>query len=195
MTEYELAGKGLHIMYLGEIVGLVSTVLALLALAMPVMAIVAFVGLLAGGVMLLIGLGKASSAHKGYNTALVLVLVSMVLSLLKFLGNSLGGDTTTSVINLISDIVSCVRTYYICKASGELLESKGEYMLAQKAEQIWKMVAACEGVAIVSRLVGWIPVLNILAILALFAAAIVSIVAVFMEISFYNNASKALLDE
>lgn len=190
--EYELAGKGLHTMYLGEIVTLVSVVLALIAFAIPVMAIVVLVGILAGGVMVLIGLGKASSAHKGYNTAFVLALVGIVLSILKSFGD---GGAITSAIDLIDNIVSCIQTYYICKASGELLESKGEYELAQKAEQIWKIVAVCEGVDIVCRLIGWIPVLNILAVLAMFAAAIASIVVYFMRIGFFNNASKALLDD
>lgn len=188
MTEYELAGKGLHTMYLGEIVSLVSLVLAFFGLAVPAMALVALVGILAGGVMCLIGLGKASSAHKDYSTAFVLALVGMVLNFLKSFG---GGDA----IGLIGDIVSCVQTYYICKASGELLESKGEYELAQKAEQIWKIAVTCEGVAVVCRLIGWIPVLNIFAALAVLVAAVAAIVVYFMRIGFFNNASKALLDE
>lgn len=185
MNEYRAAGDGLHTMYVGEIVQLVSLAVTFI---IPFLGVI---GVLIGGIVVLVGLNKAGEAHSGFQTALMLSVVGIVLSLLKSLtGNSAGA---ASVLGIISGIISCFETYYICTASGSLLKDMGEHTLAEQAEQLWKMVAGCEAVAIGCSLVIWIPVLNILAVFALVITFVVSIVMYFLRIGFYNSASKAFL--
>ena len=186
MYEYGLAGKGLRTMYIGEVVSLCSLVAVFLVPALGL------IGVLIGGIMILMGQNRAGPAHDGYRTAMVLFVVNIVINILKF---CTGNSPFTDVLDIIGNIISCAETYYICRASSELLSAKGDYELAGRAEEIWKVSVGCYVVSVVCVLVAWIPIVNIAALITIILSAVVSIVVAFMLIDFYNKASKALLDE
>lgn len=183
-SNYEIAGNGLKLMFWGQILTLITVLVALINVFIGVLC------LLAGGVMALVGLFKAGPAHPNYHNAVMMTVVSMVVGVLRniFADNFLGG-----ILTIAASVVSFLVTYYVCTASGELLEAKGDMEQANRAALIWKLFGGCTAVGVVCTLVVWIPVLNVLAVLASAVAGIVSLIAAILFLIFLYKAHQSLL--
>ena len=176
-SDYELAGGGLKLMFWGEIVTIAAVPAAVLS------AILGVICVLAGGIMCLVGLAKAGAAHQNFRSAMVMTVAGMVLSVL---GNMFSRGFAASVVSFLV-------TYYVCTASGMLLESKGDLAQADRAALIWKLFGGCTAVSVLCILVGWIPLLNLLAAVPAVIAGVVSLVASVLYLIFLYRAYQSLL--
>lgn len=185
MSRYRIASKGLRIMFVGELVALVS---------IPVMLILPFWGnlvVIVGGIIFMVGLYKAGEAHSDYRTVFTWKLLGILLSLLKiFLKNTL----VALLLEIVGVALSCAACYFICTASAELLNEKEKYELAQRADKLYKIYIGCYIVSIVCTLLGLIPGLSEIVYVATIITALISLVVGILIVVFYNSASKALAD-
>ena len=109
-NRYPYAAKGLHLMFIGQILMLVGVALGWVPFVGGLMA-------LAGGVMELVGLYQAGTDDQGYRTALVFQAVSVAVNLLAgFLGEGsiLNGVLSVAVGNeTLSRRASTVMKLYV----------------------------------------------------------------------------------
>lgn len=171
--QYRLAGKGLFLVFVGQI-------LNIFALIPIVGAILSVVGL----VLTLVGLHSAGQYHPGYKTAFTVSIVSLVISVINIFA--------VGLLGIVTAILSLVIVYYICTATAELLSSKGDGMLAEKGLKIWKMYKNCTIVTVVCLILAFVPILGIIAAIVAFIAAIVLIVAGILYIIFLYKAQASL---
>lgn len=183
-SDYELAGGGLKLMFWGEIVTIAAVPAAVLS------AILGVICVLAGGIMCLVGLSKAGAAHQNFRSAMVMTVAGMVLSVL---GNMFSRGFLGGIVTIAASVVSFLVTYYVCTASGMLLESKGDLAQADRAALIWKLFGGCTAVSVLCILVGWIPLLNLLAAVPAVIAGVVSLVASVLYLIFLYRAYQSLL--
>jgi len=185
-SEYVTAGNGLKKMFIGEIVALISALVAFI----PVLGLLGIVGTIVGAVIILVGLNATCPAHDNYKNALYMVIAGIVLNILS---GFLGAGIFKSLVVIVSSIVAFLQTYFICTASGELLAAKGDGYQADRAVLIWKLYALCTVVSIVCTLVAGIPVIEFLAGVAGIIAGIVEVVAMVLYVIFLYKASESLL--
>lgn len=177
---YFLAGKGLRTMFIAQIIGIVS-------MFIPVIGVL---GVLAGGILSLIGLNTAAKAHDGFRTAMTAVLVGIVISVVEaFLPE---GSMVAMLVSLIGGIVSLIGLYFVCNTAAGMVEERGDYELAQKGQFVWKLNLVCIIVVVVCTLVVFIPFLGIFVAIAAIGAAIASLVGAILYIVFLYKASDCL---
>lgn len=182
-SDYTIAGSGLGTMFIGQIV----TIAAAFFAWVPFLGAIAMI---VGGIIVLVGLNSAGPAHPGYRNAFYMAIAGLAIGLLSvFTQNGLLADT----LSLAADVVAFLETYFICTASGTLLELKGDAVQADRAALIWKLYAACMLVGVVCTLVAWIPVVNILAGVVAVVTGLVELVAGILLLIFLYKASQSLL--
>lgn len=173
------AGKGLQLMFWGAIAALVGNFIPLLG----------GIIVIAAGLVTLYGLYIAMPTHENFRMALYMEIANVIVAILGviFTEGILGG-----IVNIAEAVVSFLIVYYVCTAAAALLTTKGDQAQAGKAKLIVTLNLVCTVISVVCVLVGWIPLLNIIAGVAAVIAAIVAIVATILQLIFYYKSSKSL---
>lgn len=177
---FPTAGNGLRLMFIGQIVAIISAFIP----------VVGALGILAGGVLSLVGVVKAMPAHEGYRNAIVAMAANVVIS---FLGNFWTDGALGGLVNIAGILAAFLATYFVCTASGALLAEKGDAVQADRAGLIWKLYAVSTVVSVLCVLVSWIPLVNVLAAVAAVVMSIVELVTGVLYVVFLYSASKSLL--
>lgn len=177
---YVVAGNGLQYMFWGAVVGLVGAFIPLVG------AIVTLVG----SIVVLYGLYTAMNTQENYKMAMYMVIAGVVLSVL---GIIFSEGILHALVSMASTVVSFLEVYYICTATAALLTAKGDQEQADKANLVITLNLVCAVISVVCVLVGWIPVINVLAWLAGIVGGIVAIVACVLQLIFYYKSSQSLL--
>lgn len=180
MNNYENAGLGLKKLYIAEIGVLVCTVLAFI----PIINILAAVGLLVFAIISLVGLFQAGKDIKGCMTAFILTIVSAVCNLFK----SFGG----SVISIVTTILSFLVMYFVCTSVAEVMNNIQQPDIAQKGQTVWKISLGCTIASVVILILAFVPGLRGLATIANVVVAIISIVNIILYMLFLGKSSAAL---
>lgn len=115
-------------------------------------------------VLNLLALYGAGKLEKGYNTAFVLSIVGIVLSVLSLI-NSVALST---IVSVVSTVVNLAILYFVITTTCKLLEAQGANDIAQKGVTVWKINLICAVAAVV---------LILLCLISLALAAILSVVA------------------
>lgn len=190
---FTLAGKGLKYLFLAQILTLVAAVVAIV----PVLGgVVVTVLAIVVEILSIVGPYTARNAHPNFKTAFYLAVAYLVVGLISIKPNGFPVFIfLAGLMSIVKTVISFAFVYSVCTASEPLLEAKGDGELARRSVTIWKLFAGCILVTLVCALVSWIPLLNILAVVAKVVAAIVQLVAYVLLIIFYYKASKSLLGE
>lgn len=193
MNEFTLAGKGLKYLFLSQILALAAAVL----LVIPVVGKIAFVVLgIVSMILRCLGPYVARDTHPHFKNAFYMTIAALVVGLISINPNGFPVFAFLAVLlNIVKAVISLAIVYFVCTASETLLDAKGNGELAHLAVIIWELCAGCTLVSVVCTLVGWIPLLNILAAVASVVAFIVQLVASVLLIIFYYKASNFLLSE
>lgn len=147
-----IAGNGLKLMFIGTILGMLSFIPALGGILA-----------IAGWVISLVGLAKTTGAAPGYKTAMIMLVIQIVISIIAgvmaaaalggvFLGSgavAVGGFAGVTLLSVGSQILAFLQTYFVCTATSGLLREIGEESVAVKGDMVWKLNALCYLVAIV----------------------------------------------
>ena len=145
-TVYNIAGRGLKRMAIGQIVALVSIVVLLI----PVFGITGLIAMAVGGIMSIVGLWGAREAHEGYKRAFVMLIAGGVLSIL---GTMAGDGGVGTLFDVLDSVAGMLQTYFVCTATSGLLREIGEEQEASRGDLVWKLNALCYIIAIVIAIV------------------------------------------
>lgn len=115
--------KGLHMIFLGNILGLVLAVLAMLMSGVPVLASVLLGAVMVTPIIILLGLFRLRTEHSGYAKALILMAVSFALGILSKLFQD--GSAFQTVLTVVQSIVGMLETYLVIRATNSFLEARG----------------------------------------------------------------------
>ena len=179
-NRYPYAAKGLHLMFIGQILMLVGVALGWVPFVGGLMA-------LAGGVMELVGLYQAGTDDQGYRTALVFQAVSVAVNLLAgFLGE---GSILNGVLSVAANVASVMAVVQVCTTTACLLHAVGNETLSRRASTVMKLYVACTAVSIVCGILGIIPIVNIVAGLVAAVAAIALLVGYVLYLMFLDRKS------
>ncbi len=181
MTDnFVTAGKGLQLMFWGAIANLGGHFIPFLGRII----------IIAAALVSLYGLYIAMSAHENFKMAMYMEIAAVVVSILGaiFAKGILGG-----IMDIAGAVVSFLILYYVCTGAAALLTAKGDRAQADKANLIITLNLVCTVVSVVCILVGWIPLINILAWAVAVLSGIVAIVATVLQLIFYYKSSQSLM--
>lgn len=143
----EHLSRGLELMYKGMMVSIISLFGVLLVLIPGigiVLGIIAVVSALVGGVIVIVGLVKLRNEHSDYMSALIVMVINLLVSLLK---NGDGGFA--AVMEVVSAILALIVIYFIIRATNQLLDGIGREDLHALGDKAWKLEVASTIISIV----------------------------------------------
>ena len=181
MNNYPNAGAGLKKMFIAQIGIVVCTVLAII----PIINILAGIGAIVFAIISMVGLYGAGKDIEGCKKAFTLTIINIVISILASIFSK---STLFSVIfSIAGDICAFLIVYNVCSSVAAILKDKGAADVAAKGESVWKINLGCYVASIVISILAVIPLLNILAGIAGFIVAIISLVAGILYMIFLNK--------
>ncbi len=184
MKKYPNAVAGLKLVLLGELAGIVGSVLGLI----HVLDLVAAIIILLGGIAILLGLFKASADDEGYRTALMLSLANIVIA---FVGNVLKSHTASVVLGIVATVIQLGVIFFVCNTTSNLLHSANQEAVSKLGTLIWKVNVLCVVAAVIINVLSVIPVLRLLAIPLSILLVVVQLVADAAYILFLYQATNA----
>lgn len=195
---YPNAAGGLKLMFLAQILTIVGAVVAVvggvLALVTAgILAVVALLGsllILVAGILDIVGLYKAGADDQGYRGALIFALIVVVVGVI--MGFVEEGGFLYALLSIADSILNFLVVNAVCQTTGNLLHSMGKDDLAERGNTVSKLYLICTVITVVCTLVGAIPIINILAGLASFVGAIITLVGYVLYLGFLNSGSTAL---
>lgn len=182
MNQYPKAAAGLKQMFIGQILDLVGLLLIWVPLVGSLIVI-------AGFVVEIAGLYKASGDDEGYRTALGFIAINLVVNLVAgFMGQGL----LTSLLGLVGTVLSLMAVIQVCTTTSNLLHGVGNEALSQRGSTVIKLYLVCTVVSIVCSVLSVIPIVNVLAGLVSVVAAIAQAVGYVLYLMFLYSSSRAL---
>lgn len=185
MRDTQQVSEGLHLIYLGNIVAIVSALCMLLAFLMPLLAILVMFAVLVGGIISLVGLAKLRNLHGDYMLALIAAVVGIACGLLVNNESILG-----SLMKLVQSVCSLVQIYFVVRGTNSFLTERGFYTQAAMGDRAWKWQLVTTAISVAALLVTITVILLPLG----FILALVNMAASIAALVFYLLYLKASAD-
>lgn len=196
---YPNAASGLKTMLAAQILTIVGSIIAVVGVVLTIVSlgILFFVpmlgGLLAfvGGLLEIWGLFKAGADDEGYRGALLFAVIAVVAGVV---GDWVPEDAAflQALMIIVNSVLTFLVVNAVCQTTGNLLRSLGNAALEERANTVSKLYFICTAITVICTIVGAIPLVNILAGLASFVGAIITIVGYFLYLGFLSAGSRAL---
>jgi hypothetical protein len=181
-VNYPNASQGLKLVFYGEIVMIIGLLLIWVPLVGSLIIIV-------GGVLDIVGLYKAMPDDNGYQTALTLSIVIVVVNVIS---NFAGDGALGTILSILSTVANLGVTYYVVNTTCNLLHSVGAADIEAKGKTVWTINLVCAVVNVVLDVLILVPIIQILAAVCAFIMAIVALVGYVLYLLFLNKAYPAL---
>ncbi len=141
---FSIAGNGLKLMFIGQLAALCSFV-----------PLVGGLAALIGGVISIVGLVKTIHADRGYQRALVMLVLSVAAGVLMVVmaavaaGGAMfgsgaaaaGGIVAAGALTVAMSVFSFLQIYFVCAATSGLLREIGADAEASLGDLVWKLNA------------------------------------------------------
>lgn len=137
-------------------------------------------------VLNLVALYGAGKLEQGYNTAFVLSIVGIVLSVLSLINSVVLG----TIVGIVSAVVELAILYFVINTTCNLLRANGSDDVAQKGDTVWKINLICTVAVVVLLLL--LAIVPLLAAFLTIVVAIVSIVGSILYLIFLYKSYNAL---
>ncbi len=152
------------------------------------------IAMLASFILNLIGLNKAKTDDKNFNTALILTILGIVVSIVG--GFFTKNELVKNLINVGTNVISLLACVFVVKGIINLATELGNLEVIAKGAYILKLVISIQGLAIIANIIALIFGGNqtgatIAAIMGLIAG-ILSIVFYFFYLSILGKAKNML---
>ena len=188
-----LVGKGLKLLFISQLLSVISNVMAEGLLSGLVS--------LASTIVALVGLNTAAPAHPKFRTAfrlniaaIVPFVVTMVLTALSKAELSFGLITVLLLaVAILAVALGVWSVYLICTAAGEILTANGYATLAAKGVTVWKLCLVTYAAVIVFMLLAMVPFLLVIAGILVIGTVVAMLVGGILYMVFLYNAYHALL--
>ncbi len=183
--QYTNAGPGLKKMFIAQVGSVICSVL----LFIPLINLLAAVGVLVFLIISLIGLNQAGKDIGGCQTAFQFTIAQLVLSVISnFTGNGIIG----TLVSVACSVMGFLVTYFVCSSVAEVLRMRSHDDIASRGDLVWKINLVCYAVEIIVSVLAHIPLLNILTGPANFILPVVSLIAGILFITFLYRSSEVL---
>ena len=182
MYQYPNAANGLKLMFMGQILAIVGVLLIWVPLVGSLIVI-------AGGVLEIVGLYKASSDDQSYRTALMFIAIGVVVNVMI---GFLEPGILASLLNVAVTVLNLLAVIQVCTTTSNLLHSVGNDVLSRRGSTVIKLYVVCAVVGLACSVLGVIPIVNIVAGLVSIVAAIAQLVGYVLYLMFLYSSSKAL---
>lgn len=184
MDSRKTAGKGLFLLFLGQILVIVAAILS----AVPVLGLILAIAALACSIY---GLYVASAAHESYRTAFMAQVALLVLAIISiFIPEGL----FSTIFSLASDVLSMAVVYLVCSATSALLIGL-DSALENRGALIWKLYLGCTLLNIILSLLVLVPIIKIFAAILMVLSFIVLLVASILYMVFLYKSQAVLQGE
>lgn len=191
---YAIAGGGLKLMFIGEIVALFA-----------IIPVIGSIAALAGGIIALVGLVKTRTADPLYGKAVIMLVLGIVAAVLAAIltsvamggaimsstGVTAGGLGGVMVVSILSSIFSFLQVYFVCNATSGLLRGIGEDYEASRGDLVWKLNAICYIASIIITIVTVVSV-TLAGVLSM-VSSIVGLIASVIYLIFLYKSQKIML--
>lgn len=186
--------NGLHLMYIGNLIAVSSVLITLVMLFIPallVLALLASLIALVGGIMSVVGLAQLRNEHQDYMMALIAWVVNVVCNLIS--KNTTGG--VSAITSVASTICCLLQMYFTIRATNGFLSQIGREDLIAKG----KTVMNVEYVSVLATVV--LTILGVVMVMAggvtLFGIAtavvlVISIAVLVLYLIYLKDSSEAL---
>lgn len=187
-----LVGKGLKLIFISQILSVISNFMAegLLSGLVDVASVI----------VAMVGLYTAAPAHPKFRAAFrlnialcILGVIVAVLSVFQKAGVSLGQTMLLLAVAILVVALGVWSVYLICTAAGEILTVNGYATLADKGVTVWKIFLVTSAAMIVFMLLALVPILLVIAGILVIGTAIAMLVGAILYMIFLYNAYHALL--
>ena len=187
-----LVGKGLKLIFISQILSVISNFMAegLLSGLVDVASVI----------VAMVGLYTAAPAHPKFRAAFrlnialcILGVIVAVLSVFQKAGVSLGQTMLLLAVAILVVALGVWSVYLICTAAGEILTVNGYAALADKGVTVWKIFLVTSAAMIVFMLLALVPILLVIAGILVIGTAIAMLVGAILYMIFLYNAYHALL--
>ena len=188
-----LVGKGLKLIFISQILSVISNFMAegLLSGLVDVASVI----------VAMVGLYTAAPAHPKFRAAFrlnialcILGVIVAVLSVFQKAGVSLGLITVLLLaVAILAVALGVWSVYLICTAAGEILTANGYATLAAKGVTVWKLFLVTYAAVIVFMLLAMVPFLLVIAGILVIGTVVAMLVGGILYMIFLYNAYHALL--
>lgn len=183
--QYTNAGQGLKKMFIAQIGSVICSVL----LFIPLINLIAMVGVLVFLIISLVGLNQAGKDIGGCQKAFQFTIAQLVLSvILNFAGNGF----IATIVSVAYSVAGFLVTYFVCSSVAEVLRMRSYDDIASRGEMVWKINLVCYAVEIIVSVLSHIPLLNILTGPAGIILPVASLIAGILFITFLYRSSEVL---
>lgn len=183
--QYTNAGPGLKKMFIAQIGSVICGVL----LVIPLINLIAMVGVLVFLIISLIGLNQAGKDIAGCQKAFQFTIAQLVLSVIS---NFAGSGFIGTLVSVAYSVMGFLITYFVCSSVAEVLRMRSYDDIASKGDLVWKINLVCYAVEIIVSVLSHIPLLNILTGPADIIVPVASLIAGILYITFLYRSSEAL---
>lgn len=180
------AGKGLRLVFWGNLLLVASAVLACVAALGPVITVLYVAVDLIGLALSALGLAKAMSVHGGYRTALFFILIVLVCDVLA----AITGSWVYLLLRAVSAIVSYMGMAYVCDSTVQLC--MGERGMADLEDKARKMYLGCAAVVVFCQLLSVVNALGDMGGFMNLLSRVVQAIGCIYYMYFLHLGSKAL---
>lgn len=177
-TNQQIVGRGIFLIFVSAIVSLFSGLWIVGAIA----------SLVSIGIQIY-ALYKLSNQHFNYKNAFTVQIILIVAAVLQVVFS--GGTVVGTIFNIATRILSFLSVYYICAATGSVLEGISTDLVV-RAELIRKLYMVCTIILVVCEVLYLIPLINIIGGLIAAVTAIVFLVAQILYLVFIYKSYKVL---
>lgn len=186
MFQFPNAASGLKKIFIGQMLAIAGTLL----MFVPLINIVGLFAVLASVIMNFIGIMDAAKDDAGYRKALSYTIIQFLLSLLQFF--LVENSIVYRLVDLADSIFGLMVLYHICHTTAKLLRFQHANDIAAEGRRVWDINIKCIAAAVLCTLICFIPLVNIIAALALIVIAIVTIYAAVLYIIFIYHSYRRL---
>lgn len=206
------AFEGVKKIFAAEILALIASVCGTIALALPVVALVAAANQSGGGtaaslgglvvvgiatvvlsiiafIFKLIGVNKASKDEPAFKIAFYMILAGIVVSVLTGIFSS--NSTVSSIMSAIGEIVNLAVTVYIIQGIKNLAQRLGDDKMVKSGDTLFKYIIAIYILVIIAQIVIMILQNGAAVVVALVIIAISGILEIIQYILYIRYLAKA----
>lgn len=191
-THNENLCKGLHLMYLGAIISIVTGICAVASVALPPLAIVFLIATLGAGIASFAGLVKIRNEHADYKNALIALVIAFICGLF-----SRGDGGFASLMSMIQSIAGLFETYFVIRATSSFLRERGFIEQAEQGDKVWKWtLISTIGMVVTGVLTVLLMAINMglagIGLILLLIALLLSIYSMILYLGYLRESSEAL---
>ena len=169
-------------MFIAQVGMIVCSVLAVV----PLVSILATIGVIVFAVLSLVGLYKAGKEIKSCKAAFILTILGLVIGMLNFEG------TMGLAINIVGEVVDLAVIYLVCTSVAKVMREIPADKVANKGILVWRINLGCTLASILFGILVYVPSASVFAWVAVIVVYIITLVGSILYMLFLKDSAAEL---